>query len=211
MFKIVKDEPDCFKDAKNKVKLPLISSAWNEIGNAEKSFKKRLIRHILRKEQNNVCAYCEKEIKYYGKVSGIDHFKKRDDCPKDVLNYNNLLVSCQAQGHCESFKDSQKSHTCADYDNIINPTIDNPNDFFEYGLAGDILIKENLNNIQKKKAEFTIKIFKLNAQSLIEARKRITPHLEKYAKQGFEMNDIFEYLSGYQSFIENIYPKLQQK
>lgn len=205
MIKIIKDEPDFFINAKKKVKLVFVSSAWKEIGKKEKDFKKILREYIL-KEQYSLCAYCEKEIT----ASSIDHFKTRDACPRETLNYDNLFISCNSKSHCEKTKD-KFGLVCNDYQKIVNPIIENPDDFFEYGLAGDILVKDRLTNIQKEKAKFTIKVFNLDDTSLIIDRRRVVDMLQLYKNQDFKLNRVFNFLPDYKSFIECIYPKLKKE
>lgn len=215
MFKIIKDEPDFFTDAKKKVKLPFISSAWREIGKDKNGFKTKLREHILVEEQNMLCAYCEKEIEADENDSNTDHFKKRNDCPRETLDYSNLVVSCKSKEHCEYIKDKfglkVKKNECTDYKKMINPIIENPNDFFEYGLSGDILVKDKLTLIQNEKAKFTIKVFKLDDISLEKDRRRVVGMLQLYKNQDFELNSIFTFLPDYKSFVECIYPKLKKE
>ena len=210
MFKITKDEPVFFTNAKKKVKLPLVSSAWREIGNDKKGFKTELREHILLEEQNMVCAYCEQEIESDGNSSNTDHFKTRNLFPKETLNYENLLVSCKNKSHCEYIKD-KFGLNISDYTKIINPVLEDPDSFFEYGIAGDILVKNGLTNLENEKAKFTIKVFRLDDISLEKDRRRVVHMLQSYKNQNFEINEIFRFLSDYKSFIECIYPKLKKK
>ena len=208
MLKIVKDEPSFFTDAKKKVKLPLISSAWKEIG--KDNFKTELREHILLEEQNMLCVYCEQEIESDGNHSNTDHFKIRDLFPRDTLAYDNLLVSCKNRSHCENKKDNFGLN-CTDYNKIINPVIENPNNFFDYGISGDILVKDGLSNTDKEKAKFTIEVFELNHISLQEARKNIVQILQIYKNQEYKVDEIFRFLTSFQSFIEVIYTKLKKE
>ena len=210
MFKIIKDEPIFFTDAKKKVKLPLISSAWKEIGNDKKGFKTELREYILLEEQNMICAYCEQEIESDENSSNTDHFKTRNLFPKETLNYENLLVSCKNKSHCEYIKDKFRLNL-SNYNKIINPVIEDPNSFFEYGIVGDILVKNGLTNLENVKAKFTIKVFELNNISLLKARRRVVDVLQSYKNQDFEVNEILHFLADYKSFIECIYPKLKKE
>ncbi len=203
MFKISKKEPDYFTSAKSKVKLPKVKEAWNDKNISD--IRARLRKDILEKEQNNVCIYCEKKISDNSKKSNIDHFKTRNLFPEKSLDYANLLVSCNVNERCSSFKDSRKSllKNRDDYENIIDPSIENPNDFFNYLLSGEII------PIDEKKAQFTIDIFNLNQQSLSDERKILADTLQ-YCPD-LSLNEIFENFGyEYQSFIENIYLKLKE-
>jgi uncharacterized protein (TIGR02646 family) len=201
MFKIDKNEPDFFKKAKSKVKKPKISNAWSssEIEN----IRPKLRGYILLEEQNLLCAYCEKEIDDNPRNSNIDHFRLKAGhlFPEKTLDYNNLLVSCNTEGRCSKYKDKHiKSKK--DYDNIINPVIENPNDFFDYLITGEIVAKN-------QKAKFTINIFQLDNQALIRQRKDIADTLEHI---DLSLEEIYnEFGNEFHSFIRAIYPKLKQK
>ena len=179
MFQIYKIEPTFFIESKKLVKLPFISSAWNEIGKTKTNFKSELREYILLEEQGLRCAYCEQEIESDGDSSNTDHFKTRSLFPKETLNYNNLLVSCKSKVHCENIKDNF-GLISADYKKIINPVIENPDEFFEYGINGTIIIKDKLIQIDKDKAKFTIEVFKLDNKSLEIDRQKIGNSLNYY-------------------------------
>jgi len=207
MFKIHKNEPKFYSDAKRKVKSPLVSSAWYEIGKNEDTFKAELREHILLKEQNMLCSYCEREIESDINSSNTDHFKTRSLFPRDTLNYNNLLISCKSPYHCEKIKDNF-GLISSDYIKIINPVFEDSDNFFDYSMNGDILVKDGLNRIDKEKAEFTIKIFELNNSSLQKDRAKIGESLKNYYDYAYEIEDILDDISSYPSFIKNIYEKI---
>lgn len=53
----------------------------------------------------------------------------------------------------KSLEDNQK---------LINPSMEDPHDYFEYVANGDIVPKSGLNQFQKERADITIKAFNLN-------------------------------------------------
>ncbi len=207
MFQISKNEPDYFNQAKKRVSTPKLKEAWDD--NNIKDIRSNLREHILLHEQNLLCAYCEKEIDAESKNSNIDHFKTRHLYPNETLEYRNLLVSCNSKISCSHIKDNYRL-TKEDYTKIINPIYQNPNDYFEYGFAGDILIKNDLSKEQQERAEFSIEIFNLNHKSLIDNRKFIAESLEVCLQHGCEIDDMIESFNGYTSFIMDIYKKLQE-
>jgi uncharacterized protein (TIGR02646 family) len=212
MYQIIKNEPIFFTNAKKKVKSShFVSSAWHELGEDEKGFKTKLREYILLEEQNMLCAYCEQEIESDETSSNTDHFKKRDWCARETLEYNNLLVSCKNEFHCENIKDKFKFTRCSEFDKMVNPVIENPNNFFDYGIDGDIFAKDGLSVIDKEKAEFTIKVFELNNISLQKDRAKIGESLNFYHDHGSKMDDVLQDIINYPSFIKNIYKKLKQK
>jgi len=204
MFKINKEEPNFFKRAKKKIKSPKNSNAWS---NEQISIiRSELRKHILNNEQKCLCAYCEKQISYNQNKSNIDHFKTRNLFPQETLNYNNLLVSCNRKDTCSTFKD--KNIKCkSEYDSIINPVIEDPNDFFDYLPTGEIVAKKF-----DPKAEYTIKAFNLGtieADKLVQSRKQITKYI-KEAKSDSSLDEILKFMNyEYKSFIINVYNKLK--
>ena len=202
MFQIDKDEPRYFTSAKLKVKLPKVKNAWNDENIS--AIREVLREDILIKEQKGLCAYCEKKISSSSTSSNIDHFKTRNLFPEKTLDYNNLLVSCNTKERCSSLKDSHKSllKRKEDYGNIINPVIENPNSFFDYLLSGEMIPLD-------EKAKFTIELFDLNHQSLYDERKILADTLQYCLDLSLdEIYDNFGY--EFQSFIQNIYPKLKE-
>ena len=202
MFKITKNEPDFFTEAKSKVKLPKISSAWES--EEIKDIRPQLREHILLEEQNLLCVYCEKAIDDNPKNSNIDHFRLKAGhlYPEKTLDYSNLLVSCNTKGRCSNYKDKHiKSKD--DYDNIVNPIIDNPDDL----ITGRIVAID-----KNPKAEFTIDIFQLGRdkdEPLSRQRKEIADTLEHIKNLSLdEVYDIFG--NEFYSFIKEIYPKINQ-
>jgi uncharacterized protein (TIGR02646 family) len=205
MFQITKNEPQYFTNAKSKVKLQNIKDAWDDT--SIKPIREQLRGDILLNEQSLLCAYCERETDDNPNNSNIDHFKTRHQFPEYTLDYDNLLVSCNSTTSCSHIKDNY-GLTKDDYTKIINPVIENPNDFFEYGLAGDTLVKDGLNNCDKNKAEFTIKVFNLNSKSLTEDRKKVANALILYKQHNYTLDDIFSDINYYESFIKDIYNKI---
>jgi len=204
---LVKTEPSYFQKARAKIKHPSISSAWKE--SYISAIRASLREDILSKEQENLCCYCEIKINASRENSNIDHFKTRNLFPDLTLNYKNLFVSCNTNGQCSSYKDSHIKNKI-EYDSIINPLIDIPENFFDYLLTGDIFPKENISHSDREKAEFTIQIFQLNCRRLVEIRKIISISLINLKKSGYShtLEDVFESFPDYKSFVKNIYPKI---
>ena len=198
MRQIVKNEPNYFTSAKAKVALPKIKGAWSD-KNIEK-IRTQLREHILLEEQNLLCAYCEKEIDDSSKNSNIDHFKTRNLFPELTLEYSNLLVSCNTNGRCSDYKDTHIKNR-EEYENIINPIVENPNDFFDYLPTGEIIAKN-------EKGQFTIDIFQLNDTSLTQCRLQVMDSLEHL--DNLSLEEIYGIFSDYHSFIANVYPKLKE-
>lgn len=196
MFQIIKDEPKYFSSAKFKIKLPRVKGAWEDSYIGE--IRGQLRADMLLGEQNLLCIYCEKEIDDNPKNSNIDHFKTRDLFPELTLVYENLLVSCNTSSRCSSCKDTHIKRK-DEYAKIINPVVENPNEFLEYLSNGRVVAKN-------EKGQFTIDIFNLNDVSLVESRLQVANSLKHLALSLEEILDIFP---DYYSFVKNIYPKIK--
>ena len=200
MFKIDKKEPVFFTKAKKGIKLPKNSNAWSD----EKIAKIRsdLRNYILNNEQHNLCAYCERKIESNSEKSNIDHFKTRNLFPQETVAYDNLLVSCNNKKTCSSHKD-KNIKSKEEYEKIVNPITENPDDFFDYLPTGEIVAKN-------QKAKFTIEIFNLGtfeADNIVQSRKKLTQTIENI---NLPLDEILKCMNyEFQSFIINIYKKLQ--
>jgi uncharacterized protein (TIGR02646 family) len=198
MRQITKCEPSYFSIAKSKVELPKIKGAWAD-DNISK-IRTQLRSYMLLEEQSLLCAYCQKEIDDNSQNSNIDHFKTRSLFPELTLEYSNLLVSCNTDERCSNFKDNNiKSRD--EYENVVNPAFENPNDFFDYLPTGEIIAKN-------EKGQFTIDIFNLKDKSLTQCRLQIVKSLIHL--KNFSLDEIYAVFPDYHSFIENIHPKLKE-
>ena len=198
MRQITKDEPSYFSTAKSKIKLFKTKGAWEDKHIAE--IRPKLRSNMLLEEQMLLCAYCEKEIDESSKNSNIDHFKTRNLFPELTFEYSNLLVSCNTKERCSNFKDTHiKSRE--EYENIVNPTFENPNDFFDYLLTGEIIARN-------EKGQLTIDIFNLKDKALTQCRLQIIKSLEHL--DDLSLDEIYNVFPDYHSFIQNIYPKLKE-
>jgi len=193
MFKIEKNEPEFFLSAKKN--LPLQSDSW---GNSQIQHIRADLANFILKEQFNLCIYCEKYVANYPNDCHIDHFKKRSLFPNKTLDYNNLLVSCNKGNRCAKYKD-KKINNHEDYEKIINPVIENPENFLEYTLFGEIIPKDSLSIEDNQKAEFTIKIFNLNDKGLVEERKNVIKSLCYMIEYITNLDDIIA--NGFKQFI----------
>lgn len=165
--------------------------------------------YILKNEQFNQCAYTELPLFYENNDSHLEHLKRKNVTffPELAFEWSNLFVSCNFDDFGGKYKDNKylKGKTRADNALIINPALENPADFFELKSWGELTIKENLNDNDRKKAEISIDAFNLNHNSLKERRKEMIQSIKDYQNGGFDSEMIFECLSGsgFKSVIDN--------
>lgn len=183
-------------------------SNWADFSPQEKN----TVRDELLRMQNCLCAYCERslhasdnenEVHWDGH---IEHFRRKDANyhPELTFVWENLFYSCLTEETCGRSKDHYISDK-SQYDLLIDPCKENPEDFFVFDINGRIAIRSNLTADQTKRAELTINAFNLNEPRLTLKRKeyfKIFKELRKNADF-----DIVSYLKGIEPppFITAIY------
>jgi uncharacterized protein (TIGR02646 family) len=164
-------------------------------------------KYILENEQTNQCAYTELPLVFEKNNSHIEHLKRKDSAffPELTFDWSNLFVSCNSDDFGGKYKDGKylKGKTKADNALIINPSLENPNEYFELTYWGELTIKADLKGIAKTKAEETIKAFNLNHNSLQVRRREMIQSVNDYKNGGLDSEMIIEFLfgSGFKSVI----------
>ncbi len=164
-------------------------------------------KYILVEEQGNQCAYTELPIEYEKNNSHIEHLMRKDSSffPELAFKWTNLFVSCNASDFGGKYKDETylKRKVKAYNALILNPALENPSDFFELKSWGELTIKENLNDNERRKAEITRDAFNLNHNSLIKRRTEMIQSVKDYKSGGLDDEMIIECLadSGFKSVI----------
>ena len=118
--------------------------------------------------QKNLCAYCECILN----TKHVEHFFQRNTPGYEHLTFiwENLFGSCCHKERCGKYKDNKFKGSLEE---IIKPDIDDPHEYFIFISTGMIVIKEDLNNTKKEKAEQTLLAFNLNRDiTLIGSRRR---------------------------------------
>ena len=168
-----------------KVKAPDFFSTWVK---NKKEHGCQLREFMLRKEQGNVCCYCEKGITPRQDDSHIDHIRPQDKFPQLKSNYDNLVVSCETAARCGKTKKNKFSEY------FIVPTEENPEEYLTYSPNGEIkAINDNNKGIE------TISILNLNAPSLVKTRRTLFIQLKTMSDSldGFE-----QYFDEYPTFVK---------
>lgn len=114
--------------------------------------------------QDGYCAYCE--IHLNDRSDGhIEHLERRSDNAKRTFDWANLFYSCSKPDSCGKYKDNGRIRfKPAD---IIDPSEENPLDFFVYDANGRIVAREGTG---QRRAEETIRVFNLNCPRLHNMR-----------------------------------------
>lgn len=169
-----------------------ISETYDKFRDKEK------LNDILRKEQKNICCYCQRRINHFQGMneqgSHNEHFfpEKGKDARMDLqLEYENIFACCNiSKGferrlqHCGEHKGSEKINR-----NFL--TMNNCSDYFKYNTNGEILPqcsmnsyeevclhRDKLTNIQQEALQM-IEVLNLNADSLKDFRRNVQADLFK--------------------------------
>ena len=182
MLKVNKyKEPDFLLEYKRKYS----PKSWIEYN--KDGIRSEIKKNILFLEQEEYCPYCEKRI--YDDEGHIEHIKPRDLYPKEFESYNNLIVSCDEKNSCGKYKRNNYSN------NLINPVIDDPDEYFDYNIASGEIIPKNNDESSKEyiRAIYTIETLNLNCYELKEARKALIDILNVYRENYDEYNSYLQY------------------
>lgn len=145
--------------------------------------EKEEIRQSLIAIQAQRCAYCERRTGAERDDGHIEHFKKQADNPSLDLTWENMFWSCNDEKTCGKHKDKCENgigkYSKFDSANLVDPSVDDPDDFFYFVTDGTIRIKDGLTEAQQKRAKETLRVFQLaDSPMLRKAREdAVAPHL----------------------------------
>ena len=193
MKHIAKQEPQIYRDLIEK-------HSPAEWGGVSQAIGYDLRMHMLMEEQNCQCAYTELHLE--PEDAHIDHFRKQSLFQSLKFDWNNLLTSCNCEAYGAKCKD-RKVRKQDDYNFLIDPVVDEPEDHYTYSLTGDMLADEN-----DRKAVNTIECFNLNDSALLEQRKQVVREMEVMYKQ-FSVEELVELFGKFESLVRAVYSDLE--
>lgn len=161
-----------------------------------------LRNYILQNEQHGRCAYTEMRISPHSSCSHIDHFRKRSLYRDMTFDYNNLMVSCNSEFFSAKYKD--KHIQPEDYEFLINPVEEDPQDYLQYSFTGKVLPKQ-----RSLKAIKTIALLNLNHPALVERRKQIAFMLTNPRYRNMSEHKVLRIIGEMDTFIIAIRHKIR--
>jgi uncharacterized protein (TIGR02646 family) len=150
---------------------------------------KRAVEEALRKEQGNLCCYCERGLR--DGDFHIEHFQPQSDEAVDPLDFSNLLCSCQNQlkkgepRHCGNLKDDWYSPEL-----LISPLDFGCEQRFSFTGDGEIQPA----SADDVAATETIKRLGLNIPKLQDFR---TKAIEPFLDEGLSAEELGVFVAGY--------------
>lgn len=147
------------------------------VSGIEKRYNQQEVKDALKFMFNRKCAFCESTVTHisYGE---IEHFKPKSKFPDLCFNWDNFLLSCTV---CNGTANKgNKFPSSAEGGPFINPTVENPEDFFTFDyddkLNRFIVFPKNL------RGKTMLQIIKLNREDLVEHRTQILWKILYYLK-----------------------------
>lgn len=112
--------------------------------------------------QQKCCAYCEGTLqdKKGDRKAHIEHLRQRDRYPQGTFQWDNLFGSCNRQNSCGSHKDKLPPYNHVD---IIKMDVEDPERFFLFISDGTIVIRSELSEQDKYRAQETLHVFNLDS------------------------------------------------
>jgi len=185
MKHIVKqDEPQAFTDWKASA-----NEDWQPTYDDLSGETKKAVKYALMAEQGDICCYCERRLT--DEDSHIEHFRPQRDPAVDLIDFGNLLCSCQNQlkkgepRHCGNLKGEW-----FDRDLLISPLDPGCEDRFAF--TGDGLIKPAADHDQA--ASETITRLGLSIPKLNDMRAKV---IEPFLDEELSLEEVQSFVDGY--------------
>ena len=123
---------------------------------------------------------------------GLLHFDTAESCSEGPCDTIRGPLKWRKDKDEKYLKGKTKAYNAL----IINPALENPNEYFELTNWGELTIKDDLQGIAKTKAEETIKAINLNHNSLQDRRREMIQSVNDYKNGGLDSDMIIEFLTG---------------
>lgn len=151
-------------------------------------WKKKYIKDNLLNMSNSKCCFCEMKLDEEGKYMQVEHFHYKSKYPDEVVDWNNLLPSCN---RCNFYKGTHDTIE----DPIIDPCVQTPTDYLY--MENYRLKSKNNNSL----ANTTIDVLYLNdSDRLVYPRFIIGEQVHELIQQ---LNTLFEVYSEDISNVKN--------
>lgn len=156
------------------------------------------VRDSLRREQGNLCAYCERIIgqaQYDARLS-VEHIKPQARFPHLQVSWANLLGTCIRRETCNHHKGSDSAES------FLSPVDDCPPDFIELlPTTGRVFPRDGLCDRCRNRVDYTLKVLNLNHPSLVNSRRLACQGVADASSGGLEPVAYLEEVQGRESFV----------
>lgn len=134
-------------------------------------YNTRETTEIFRKMNQERCSFCTGLILSFRDAMTVEHIRTKRAYPKKIFQWSNLLCAC---GTCNS-KRSSGPYVPKKY---LDPTkIPDIERYFCYEPDGRITVNQDLKEEEKEKADYMIKLYRLDREDLNGARREFLQDL----------------------------------
>lgn len=170
-----------------------IEKAYNHYKDNKNRFKYNTpeTKKLFKEMNYERCSFCTKHLTEFDDEMTVEHIKTKKRYPQKIYEWENLLCSCNV---CNN----KRSTNIYDDSRYLDPTkiIDIEN-YFKYNLDGEIVPNNILNQTEFDKADYMIKLYKLNRKGLVCSRR-------KFLKELIEDDKYYEILKEHDYFSDSI-------
>ncbi len=140
---------------------PPVGARYNDL----RGYEREEIRTALLELQRNRCAYCERRTGDARDDGHIEHFRNQAGHNDLELLWENLFWSCNDEKTCGKHKDkcvkSGGKLQRFDPDDILDPNVDNPDEFLLFVVDGTVRVIDGLGEHRIRRASETLRVFQL--------------------------------------------------
>lgn len=176
------------------------NATWNDFHSKAHGVYSATRDQIVLVEQEGICGYTEIPFNDFSDCH-LDHYKKRALYPTETFNWQNLIAAGNDDEFGARYKDLAYNIKVTEYREILNPVVDNVENYFYYTENGDILPSDTLSAQDFSKAELTIKVFNLRHKSLKQRRMTLIKQIKDCDNlESNKIKEIFAF-SGFKSVL----------
>lgn len=111
------------------------------------------------------CSFCTKYISDFNREMTVEHIETKSDCPEKIFEWKNLLCAC----HTCNTERGTKTYAENAY---LDPTqIDDIEKYFCFHADGTISVNKKLSDEEIEKADYMIRLYKLDRDDLNAERR----------------------------------------
>lgn len=166
------------------------------------------IWRALKQLQDDFCAYCESLYIVNGtRKAHIEHFRDKTAYEHLTYEWSNLFACCENTEHCGHYKDRTLAggqRRVYDPDLLIKPDEDEPLQYLQYLVSGDIVVKLDISQQEQARANETIEVFNLTHSRLINSRREVIERFMQRLKFIAQIEDPQLFEQEYRTLLNDI-------
>ncbi len=160
---------------------------------------KTTVLNNLLDDQYGLCCYSELRADLEGLGYHIEHLQPKSLYPLQTFDYTNLAASALSDGDLKTIKDDTfGGHAkLGIYNAALFVSCHEPDcgRYFAYLSDGRVIASDNMSNLEKGRANYTITVLNLNSPYLVNRRRRWHDELDQLFEEHINKNWSIEHLA----------------